>query len=261
VVLAIGLPGWVALPPAGRIALLAHALAAGDDGGVARSPVVTTAAGSLQEWRYLLIPNPQGARRRARRRRGSGRATSSVGIAELLLPVVLAPVYLLTVVLEWMLDASTLSATQRAGYRAVLRTGEVAGPDGVRALLRPRIMRARIESEWEVALRRAPDSDLINVPRDYLAALDEAVVDAVRAKALTATLTPVDGGPPPVLLADVATAANGLPSGTVALDSARLAAADAELEQARPELRREVRANLQEQRARTMAVQANDYPG
>ena len=98
-VLAIGLPGWAAMPPAGRVALVAHALAAGSDGGVGRSPVVTAALASLQEWRYLLQPNPQAARRRPRRRRAGGRSASNLGIADLVLPVVLAPIYLLTVTL------------------------------------------------------------------------------------------------------------------------------------------------------------------
>jgi len=259
-VLAIGLPGWAAMPPAGRVALVAHALAAGSDGGVGRSPVVTAALASLQEWRYLLQPNPQAARRRPRRRRAGGRSASNLGIADLVLPVVLAPIYLLTVTLEWLLSASTLAATQRAGYRAVLRAGEIAGPDGGRALLRPRIMRARIDSEWEVALRRAPDSDLVNLPRDYLASLDDAVVDAVCARDRTAALAPVDDGPPPVLLADVvATTAGALSPAAVTVDPTQLAAADAELERARPELRRDLRADLEEQRAR-LAIQANDYP-
>jgi hypothetical protein len=260
-VLAIGLPAWAALSAAGRAALIARALVAGTDGGVGRSPVVSAAHGSLREWRYLLVPNTQAPRRRSPRRRAGGRATSSVGIAELVVPVVLAPVYLLTVVLEWLLAASTLSATQRAGYRAVLRAGAVAGPDGVRDLVRMQVMRARIDSEWEVALRRAPDSDLVDLPRDYLAALDDTIVGVVSANARDATLSRVDGGPPPVFLADVVAAAPAdAPSRVVAVDAARLAAADAELERARPEVRRDLRAHLQEKRARTMAVQSNDYP-
>jgi len=179
-----------------------------------------------------------------------------VGIGEVLLPIVLAPVLLVVLALQAGMRAGLLPAGQRAGYRAVQRAAEVAGVTGVLEMLQALLMSARVSAETAVAVRRG-DTDVADVGRVYLAVLDPAILDAVGAQSRESAQTPVADGPPVVFLADFV---RTMPVAPVTTPVEALAAADGEMQRAHDEVNATLRARAQAEQAAAPEQPTPGYP-
>ena len=211
--LTVSLPVWGALTPRGRAALVALSIAAASGGDVRRRPLVAGAFRSLDGWMFLLRPDtaPTPARPPRPRLFGSGTTTPRAGgtrITDMVLPIVLLPLYLLIVGLSSWLRAATAGSAQRDGYRAALAAAELCGPDATDEVLRAVVMRRRLAEEVEAA--RARREDPAGAARAYLSGLDPVVVEATRTRAATPPYTlDESGAPPAALVEEVVCAAPG----------------------------------------------------
>ena len=121
---------WEALGYGGRLALLAHELSHHNGHDPRRALPVTIASETLDGWLFLLRPDPRTAGRRARRAARGGwvgvAPGTAAGLSELLLPVVIAPLYASVLAAGWVLrEGGTL-----AGLRAELYADAVAARAG-----------------------------------------------------------------------------------------------------------------------------------
>jgi hypothetical protein len=174
------------------------------------------------------------------------------GISDLLLPFALVPLTALVFGLQWLLDRASVRPGLLAGYRATVRAVEVVGADAVLAMLRADICLPRTIEELELAARRRP-LDLVSVGRSHLAAVDERSLHALRERATSGPLAPVEGGPPPVFLEEFVRSLPPLP-GTSPLDWS-YEPVEREVSPFLPDLEEQLAVTLERRRPRT------DYGG
>jgi hypothetical protein len=227
----LSMPVWAALTPRARLALVALSAAASAGGDVRRRPVVAGAFRSLDGWMFLLRPDTAPAPTRPPRPRlfGSGTTTPRGGgtrLTDMVLPIVLFPLYLLILGLSWWLRAATVGSAQRDGYRAALTAVTLCGRDATDEVLRAVLMRRRVAEEVEAA--RARRENPLDAARRYLSGLDPAVVDAMRTRERTPPYTlDESGAPPAALVEEVVRAAPERSADLEALERLEAAASDA----------------------------------
>jgi hypothetical protein len=129
-IVTIDVDRWAALGYGGRLALLAHELSHHNGHDPRRALTVTIASETLDGWLFLLRPDPRAAGRRARRAARGGwvgvAPGTAAGLSELLLPVVIAPLYASVLAAGWVLrEGGTL-----AGLRAELYADALAARAG-----------------------------------------------------------------------------------------------------------------------------------
>jgi hypothetical protein len=132
-VLTVDLDQWQLVGEHGRLALLAHELAHHNGHDPNRTMLVAIAIETLDGWLALLRPDPRAAARRQARRRmlrgGTVTVTAPnrlVGLSELLVPIVIAPLYGVVLGLGWVLR----EAGTAAGLRAELYADALAARAG-----------------------------------------------------------------------------------------------------------------------------------
>ena len=134
-VVTVDVDRWRRLDYGGRVALLAHELAHHNGHDPRRTMLVTLASETLDGWLALLRPDPRSAQRRARRasRRGPGITTGArlTGLSELVLPIVIAPVYGAVLLVGWVLRESGSVAGVRAELYADALAAGTGGTRGV----------------------------------------------------------------------------------------------------------------------------------
>lgn len=133
-VLTVDVNRWQGLDSAGRVALLAHERAHHNGHDPRRAMLVILAAETLDGWVALLRQDPRTVARRQNRtpvfRTGSAgttRARGLVGLSELVLPLVLAPVYVVVLSLGWVLREGGVVAGLRAELYADALAAEISG--------------------------------------------------------------------------------------------------------------------------------------
>jgi hypothetical protein len=139
-IVTVDLDRWQGLGASGRTAMLAHELAHHNGHDPRRTMLVTLASETIDGWLALLRQDPAVAGRRAARqqRRGSGGThlttgpTRLVGLSELLVPLVIAPLYLTVLVIGWILREGGTVAGLRAELYADRLAAGAAGLDGAR---------------------------------------------------------------------------------------------------------------------------------
>ena len=128
-VLVLGAPLWQILDGGERLALLGHELGHQVNGDTTQSVLVTTARRSLHEWRMMFHP---GAAPGPRRRMSPGVA----GLAELLVPVILLPFYLLLTGLQQVYGWLQVHVSLRAEFLADDIAARTASTASALALIR-----------------------------------------------------------------------------------------------------------------------------
>ena len=136
-VLMLGVPLWQVLDGDERLALLGHELGHQVNGDTTQGVLVATAHRSLHEWRVLFYPST--ARRPAR---GSGAA----GLAQLLLPVILLPFYLLMTGLQMFYGWLQIHVSLRAEFLADDIAAQTASTSAALALMRKLSARLSVET-------------------------------------------------------------------------------------------------------------------
>jgi hypothetical protein len=140
--LTIDVDRWHTVDAPGRIALLAHASAhrAGHD--PRRTLLVITAAETLNGWLALLRPDPRTVARRRSRVRGVERPTAArphpyagIRLAELILPLAIAPIYAAVLAMGWVLREGGAVAGMRAELHADALAAQAGGAAGIDALI------------------------------------------------------------------------------------------------------------------------------
>lgn len=133
-VLTVDLDRWQGLDAPGRIALLAHERAHHNGHDPRRSMLVILASETLDGWVALLRQDPRTAARRQNRTppfraraAGPPMGRGLVGLSELLIPLVIAPVYVIVFVLRWVLRESGVVAGLRAELYADALAVEISG--------------------------------------------------------------------------------------------------------------------------------------
>ncbi len=132
--LTVDLDRWQGLDAPGRIALLAHERAHHNGHDPRRSMLVILASETLDGWVALLRQDPRTAARRQHRTSAfRGRSAGPpmgrglVGLSELLIPLVIAPVYVVVFTLRWVLRESGDVAGLRAELYADALATEISG--------------------------------------------------------------------------------------------------------------------------------------
>jgi Zn-dependent protease with chaperone function len=124
--LILGAPLWQALDGEERLALLGHELGHQVNGDAARGVLVATARRSLREWRVLFYPSTSGMRP----------TRGIMGLSQLLVPVVLFPIYLLVTGLERFYARIQVHVSLRAEFLADEMAARVASTDAAVRLIR-----------------------------------------------------------------------------------------------------------------------------
>ncbi len=131
--LRIGAPLWTVLTGPERLALLGHELGHQVNGDSTRSLLAVSAHGSLTEWTRLLHPRQSGGERNSTRTMVYARGFGGMGIAALLVPIVMAVVFLpffaVAVGCQSALERLALLCGQRAEYLADELGARLAGTD------------------------------------------------------------------------------------------------------------------------------------
>ncbi|NUR64015.1 MAG: M48 family metalloprotease [Catenulispora sp.] len=125
-VLTLGVPLWQVLDGGERLALLGHELGHQVNGDAARGLLVATARQSLWEWRVLFYPSS----------RGIGPVRGTAGLAQLIVPVVLFPIYLFVTGLERFYAWIQVHVSLRAEFLADEMAARTASTDAAVRLIR-----------------------------------------------------------------------------------------------------------------------------
>ena len=138
-VVTVNVDRWRRLDDVARVALLAHELAHHNGHDPRRTMLVTLASETLDGWLALLRPDPQSASRRVRRtsRRGPAAVPTGskiAGLSELVLPIVIAPIYGTVLLFGWVLRESGTVAGLRAELYADALAAGTAGTHAVECL-------------------------------------------------------------------------------------------------------------------------------
>lgn len=157
---------WRVLGDGGRRALLAHQLAHHSGRDPRRPMFVTLASETLDGWVALLRPDPRSAARRqariSRRRsaRAPGMSRGVVGLSEMILPIVIAPIYAVVLALGWVLRKGGTVAGMRAELHADALAVEVGGASGaaqVRELIDGQIAEVAVGGDPTTPVAELPD--------------------------------------------------------------------------------------------------------
>ena len=157
---------WRVLGDGGRRALLAHQLAHYSGRDPRRLMFVTLASETLDGWVALLRPDPRSAARRqariSRRRstRAPGMSRGVVGLSEMILPIVIAPIYAAVLALGWVLRKGGTVAGLRAELYADAVAVEVGGASGaaqVRELIDGQIAEVAVGGDPTTPVAELPD--------------------------------------------------------------------------------------------------------
>ncbi|GAA1975556.1 M48 family metallopeptidase [Catenulispora subtropica] len=124
-VLTLGAPLWQVLEHDERLALLGHELGHHVNGDAARGVLVATARHSLREWRVLLYPSSGGTRA----------MSGPAGLAQLLVPVVLFPFYILMTSLDLLYGWIQVHVSLRAEFLADEIAARTASTDSAVRLI------------------------------------------------------------------------------------------------------------------------------
>ena len=135
-VLTLGVPLWQILDGDERLALLGHELGHQVNGDTTQGVLVASAYRSLQEWRVLFYPSTHG------RPVPRGQA----GLAQLLLPVILLPFYLLMTGLQRFYGWLQIHVSLRAEFLADDIAAQTASTKAALALLRKFDARTSVEA-------------------------------------------------------------------------------------------------------------------
>ncbi|MEY9862364.1 Zn-dependent protease with chaperone function [Catenulispora sp. GAS73] len=135
-VLTLGVPLWQILDGDERLALLGHELGHQVNGDTTQGVLVASAYRSLQEWRVLFYPSTHG------RPVPRGEA----GLAQLLLPVILLPFYLLMTGLQRFYGWLQIHVSLRAEFLADDIAAQTASTKAALALLRKLDARMSVEA-------------------------------------------------------------------------------------------------------------------
>ena len=166
-VLTIDTVCWRVLDGPGRIALLAHERAHHNGRDPRRTMLVTLASETLDGWLALLRPDPRTvARRQSRTRiwrarggRGPASGRGIVVLSELILPIVIAPIYAVVLALGFVLRRGGAAAGLRAELYADALAAEAGGAGGIRGV------RELIDGELaEVAVAGDPTTPVADLP-------------------------------------------------------------------------------------------------
>ncbi|ACU77598.1 peptidase M48 Ste24p [Catenulispora acidiphila DSM 44928] len=134
-VLILGAPLWQILDGDERLALLGHELGHQVNGDTTQGVLVATARRSLHEWRVLLYPSGVG---------WSGPGVA--GLAQLLLPVVLVPFYLMVTGFQTFYGWLQVHVSLRAEFLADDIAAQTASTASVIALMRKLDARPSVEA-------------------------------------------------------------------------------------------------------------------
>ena len=152
---------WRALDGSERFALLAHELAHHNGHDPRRTMLVILASETIDGWLGLLRPDPRTARRRARRRPARSVMAPTpvliVGWAELILPIVIAPLYGTVLALGWILRESGWAPGLRAELYADALAAGVAGAESVRGLIDGELAEVAAGGKAPAALANVPE--------------------------------------------------------------------------------------------------------
>ena len=138
--LVLGMPLWTVLSGRERIALLGHELAHQVNGDTTHGLWAASARGSLDAWTRLLDPRQTALERQSKRRtiRIAGRRNGG-GLGAMLAPVVMAvlfaPFFLITLGCRALLTRLDLHCGQRAEYLADELGARLAGSEAAHGLL------------------------------------------------------------------------------------------------------------------------------
>lgn len=138
--LLLGMPLWTVLSGQERIALLGHELAHQVNGDTTHGLWAASARGSLDAWTKLLDPRQTDFERQSKRRTirmASRRNAGGLGalLAPVLMAVVFAPLFLITLGCRALLTRLDLHCGQRAEYLADELGARLAGSEAAHGLL------------------------------------------------------------------------------------------------------------------------------
>ena len=240
--LSVGLPLWRALTPDERVAMLAHHLSTASSRDIRRSAVVSTARRSLDDWLTLSRPSEMEQRVAARRRRRlPGRFSSDFRLSDALIPIGLAPFYLVVLGIGAVLRLAGLRCGHRAVYAADTAAASVVGSDATCSWLDVLLMADAVEASMALALRQDPGADLLDVAQAHPAHVPERERGRLRRR--DELRIEGNGSDEPPLSARWALIAGRTPP-KASIDMSLMAGADEELTRAEPDVRRELRTRL-----------------
>jgi Zn-dependent protease with chaperone function len=137
-ILRLGAPLWQILDGDERLALLGHELGHQVNGDTTQGLLVATARRSLHEWRVLLYPSAGP--------RGRYTMRGTAGIAQLLVPVILLPFYLMLTALQRFYGWIQIHVSLRAEFLADDIAAQVASTEAALALMRKLDTRTSVEA-------------------------------------------------------------------------------------------------------------------
>jgi Zn-dependent protease with chaperone function len=191
-VLTLGLPLWNVLTDRERLAVLGHECGHEVNGDIRSLVVVRTAINALSEWAGLLRPT--------RRKRGIGRSSVSLfSLAELLVPLLLLPLSVVTGLLALGLGRLAARSGQRAEYQADDLAAVTAGTDAATSLMEASLVAERSIESMRIMLRADREADVWARQRELMASLPEGQRERWRRLAAR-ELHRTDASHPPTLL-------------------------------------------------------------
>jgi Zn-dependent protease with chaperone function len=133
-VLIVGLPLWEALDDSARVSLIGHELGHAVNGDIRNKGLIHASSITATKWLTLLWPAPDPSyevvRQQKQRFLRASEADSATALADLILQVLLVPLYIVAVGFSQAYEVCVTRSGQRAEYRAdrmALRAGGTAG--------------------------------------------------------------------------------------------------------------------------------------